>query len=279
MYRLVVSDIDGTLVDGRGHLREETKQAIHRLQAKGVLFTLSTGRNITKALPIARQLDLRLPFFCIDGILAFDRQGGVIRWDAPLKKDQAQALVQMGLAEKTFLEINDGYRYYIFLPEKRHQTFDLFNRPTPLGRMKSYLGGVRYLREKEVLSLLKGTVYQVVLADEPEQIHAAAAAIRAANIDGIEIRDQIWDGFLFLNRKGMGKERSIQVLSRQLSIPQQEIVAFGDDTNDIGLLQEAGLGIAMGNAHPLAKAAADRMAPSNEENGVAVVLGELFETC
>ena len=264
MYRLVVSDIDGTLVDGRGHLREETKQAIHRLQAKGVLFTLSTGRNITKALPIARQLDLRLPFFCIDGILAFDRQGGVIRWDAPLKK---------------VLEINDGYRYYKFLPEKRHQTFDLFNRPTPLGRMKSYLGGVRYLREKEVLSLLKGTVYQVVLADEPAQIHAAAAAIRAANIDGIEIRDQIWDGFLFLNRKGMGKERSIQVLSRQLSIPQQEIVAFGDDTNDIGLLQEAGLGIAMGNAHPLAKAAADRMAPSNEENGVAVVLGELFETC
>ena len=276
MYRLVVSDIDGTLVDKEGKLHPETIAAVRRIQQKGILFTVSTGRNIKKALPIAKALSLTVPFFCIDGILAYDLQQKQIRWGAKLEQSQVEQLIAIGKEEGTFLELNDGFRYYKYLPEKRHEAFDFYNSHTPWGRFKSYLGGVEYVKRPEDLLRHGENAFQVVLAEEKEKAKAVSARVKAAGIGDIEVRDHLWDEFLFINRTGMGKDRSIRVLTEHYGISPEEVVAFGDEKNDLDLLSSAGLGVAMGNAVEDVKACADAIAPTNDENGVAAMLKKLF---
>ena len=74
----------------------------------------------------------------------------------------------------------------------------------------------------------------------------------------------------------MTKATTLALMCAERGIAAEEVLAFGDMPNDVTMLQWAGLSYAMANAHPLAQEAADRIAPGNDEDGVAAVLEELF---
>jgi hydroxymethylpyrimidine pyrophosphatase-like HAD family hydrolase len=79
-----------------------------------------------------------------------------------------------------------------------------------------------------------------------------------------------------MSAAGVTKASTLELLCAELGVGREDVVAFGDMPNDVAMLEWAGTAYAMGNAHPLAKAAADRVAPPNDEDGVAQVLEELF---
>ena len=72
MNKLLFTDIDGTLTNSKGKIPEENIKTINRLADKGIKTVLCTGRNITKSLPVAKELNRNLPMVCIDGILLYD---------------------------------------------------------------------------------------------------------------------------------------------------------------------------------------------------------------
>ena len=82
--------------------------------------------------------------------------------------------------------------------------------------------------------------------------------------------------FLEIVPRGIDKARSLERVLHQYSLRREELIAFGDGFNDISMLQYAGIGVAMGNADERVKRAADRIAPSNNEDGIAQVLEGLF---
>lgn len=82
--------------------------------------------------------------------------------------------------------------------------------------------------------------------------------------------------FLELVPLGIDKARSIAVLSEKLGITREEVAAMGDGYNDLSMIKYAGLGIAMNNAQEPVKAAADYIAPSNDEDGVAIAVERYF---
>lgn len=84
------------------------------------------------------------------------------------------------------------------------------------------------------------------------------------------------DGYLHVQRKGVSKHRALELCLASMGIPWTQVWAFGDDITDAGMLKAAGLGVAMGNAVEAAKAAADRLAAGNDEDGVALVLEEML---
>ena len=75
---------------------------------------------------------------------------------------------------------------------------------------------------------------------------------------------------------GVTKASTLELLCAERGIAPEDVVAFGDMPNDVAMLEWAGTSYAMGNAHPLARAAADHVAPRNDEDGVAAVLERLF---
>jgi HAD superfamily hydrolase (TIGR01484 family) len=88
----------------------------------------------------------------------------------------------------------------------------------------------------------------------------------------LEIRDYLWDNYLFINRTGIKKSYGLQLLCEHFNIPMDQTIAIGDENNDIDMIKMAGLGIAMGNATHRVKEVADEITETNEDNGVSLAL-------
>ena len=74
MYKMLSSDIDGTILNSQGKLIKENIEVVKKLIDKGIIVSLCTGRNISRAVPIAKKLGIKAPIVCIDGILLYDTQ-------------------------------------------------------------------------------------------------------------------------------------------------------------------------------------------------------------
>lgn len=276
MYKMAVTDIDGTLVNSKGKISQKTLDTIQRVMAKGVIFTVCTGRNINKAMPIAKQLGLKVPFVCIDGILIFDPVNNRPIMDMRMSKEHVKRFVELGIEHKTFIEVSDGYKYYKHIPDKSFEKFDFFNKHTLMGRAKSYMGGIRYVKNPTDLYKINSPIYQVVLAADKPKSQELAKMIRESGYQNVEVRDFIWENYLFINHSGMGKSRGIKILCEHFNILPDEVIAFGDENNDIDMLELVGMGVAMENAWDGVKAVADYVTESNDNDGVAKALEKFF---
>lgn len=273
---MALLDIDGTLVNSRGNLSIRTIDTIHKIQKNGIITALCTGRNIPKMLPIAKKLNITVPVACIDGTFLFDPVSCVISNDLYLSEKEVTEILSCGIHLDAFIEINNGYQYYKYIKNKSLYRFDLYNKHTIFGRMKSFLGNVRYPKSIDFVYKVPGNIYQVVFAAEKEVIEQIHENILNLCLKNIEIRDSIIDGFLFVNRKGIKKSRGMNLLCQQYSVHPQEVLAIGDENNDIDMLESAGIGIAMGNASSFVKSFADDITLTNEEDGAAITLEKYF---
>ena len=277
MNKLLFTDIDGTLTDSKGKIPEKNIKAINRLADKGIKTVLCTGRNITKALPVAKELNINLPMVCIDGILLYDVENKRTIHDMLMEKSQAIEIIDIAEKFGVFAEASNGYKYYKHIHSKDQLKFDFFNSHTPLGRFKSYLGGIRYLNSYSELKKISGGYYQVTIGCEESIKKEIIEEIKSKGFENIDIRDNLWDGYIFINQKGADKSRGIDILCKEFGISPKETVSIGDDLNDLGMLEFCGTGVAMGNATDKVKQAADFVTLTNDENGFVLACERFFD--
>jgi hydroxymethylpyrimidine pyrophosphatase-like HAD family hydrolase len=86
----------------------------------------------------------------------------------------------------------------------------------------------------------------------------------------------MWGNQFFITAKGVGKAEGLRILCRHFNIAPGEVVAIGDDDNDLDMLEAAGVGVAMGNAREHVKAVADYVTETNDNDGAAAALTDLF---
>ena len=154
--------------------------------------------------------------------------------------------------------------------------YDVFNEHTFLGRIKSYKKGVRYPKKIKAFEKISGTLYQISLGGNDEQCAQAKKDIDDMKLLNVEARDNVFKNYVFINHIGIGKSRGMRVLCDILDIKTEEVIAIGDEMNDIDMLEEAGLGVAMGNASDKVKEYADEIADTVENDGAAKILEKYF---
>ncbi|MGL4789851.1 MAG: HAD family hydrolase, partial [Anaerotignaceae bacterium] len=264
------------LINNKGQVSQRTVDTINKVSQLGIPTTLCTGRNITKTLPIAKRLNLKVPFVCIDGILLFDPITQKPLNDMSISRSHAEKIIEIGKEYNTFLEVSNGYKYYKHFPTKAHIKYDTFNKHHLMGRISSYLGGIRYVKDPNRLLDIEGTIYQSVIAAPKDIAKEIAQVIRQEALEKVEVRDNLWQEYLFINHEGMGKARGVKLLCDHFKINPKEVIAFGDERNDLDMLEFVGCGVAMDNAQDSVKEIADKTTLSNEFDGVAVELEKLF---
>ena len=276
MYKMAVCDIDGTLADSKGNISQKTVETIKKINSSGGIVTLCTGRNITKAMPVAKKLGLTIPFVCIDGILLYDPVKMQPVMDKPVEKEIIKKIAAYGKEKNMYVELSDGYKYYKYFPTKEHIKYDIYNKHTFFGRIKSFFGGIRYVKDISGFEKIDGHLYQIVLAGDEKQCENAKNDIEKMQFENIDVRDFIIDNFLFINHTGIGKARGAKPLCDFYGFSMDEVIAIGDEMNDIDMLEEAGLGVAMGNATDKVKKYADIVADTNDNDGAAKILEKYF---
>lgn len=275
MYRLAILDIDGTLVNPQGYITEKTLEVLKQVQRTGAIVTLCTGRNIRNTLPIIKKTGITVPFSCIDGTLLYHPVEKRILKEYCLTNEEVQALLHIAASENVFVEASTATAYYKYIKTESLWQYDIYNQKGFLGRMKSRRKGVHYLSRLNQFEKVEGPIYQLAVAGQSAVLAQMKQRIRQ-EIKNIEIREHILPGFLFLNRPEVKKSNGMKMLCEYLQIDIQEVVAIGDEMNDIDMLEMAGLGIAMANSTERVKEAADEVTADNTQDGVALALKKYF---
>jgi 5-amino-6-(5-phospho-D-ribitylamino)uracil phosphatase len=272
-YRLLAIDIDGTLMNSRDELTPGTRAALVRAAAAGVQVVLATGRRYRRTLPLVEPLGIDGPLVTASGALIKDpldhRTFYQAEFDLDLLREICRWIDRVGfdplLCADTFHHNFDFYHavearkirrwelaeYVELNPGDGRLLTEMIDRP-PRGVFLAFTFGTR----EQMLEL-----ESILLATFPGRLSTHV------------LRSPRYRGFLVeIVPAEVSKWSAVRRLAQAWNIDESEICAVGDDVNDLAMIRAAGLGVAMGNAVPEVKAAADRIAPTHDEDGLVQVV-------
>ena len=261
--RLIASDVDATLLPNGGSISSRTRAAVRACAERGVTFTIATGRWYPTARRIVEALGQE------SGVMIVANGGAILDLDGnPLMEwslDPADAAAVYRIARRYPVDLLAYARGALYWLETQNPTAHREeSRTTDDGRFR-YVCGDPEAFEREGL---RAPYKMAVDCDDP----AALAALREELIvAGLDVTSSHATNLEILS-KGMGKGAAVRALAEKLGVRREEIMAFGDNTNDLDLLAAAGWPVAMGNAADALKAVARVIAPRDTEDGVAQII-------
>ena len=267
-YKLLVVDIDGTLLNGKGHVSAEDKRAINKARRAGIIVSLSTGRAAQSCLPILKRLGLDGYHVFFDGALVWNPESGDEVYADPLDSEVVKEAVDFIHRNDIDFELYSVTHYFI-----EHETW-----ATDIHRgffnLQPTLVDFTDLWRKE--RLIKGGL----ITRSPQE----AAKVRNFYINFEETlkfsvaRSPAYPGVEFTNvlTPDVSKGKALEALVGHLGIPLGEVAAIGDGTNDIPLLSIAGLSFAMENAPDEVKAVAKYVTLDVDHSGLAAAINRFL---
>ncbi|MBA3944935.1 MAG: HAD family phosphatase [Herpetosiphonaceae bacterium] len=257
-YRLLALDLDGTILSPTGELSSAVQHAIADTQARGVRVTLATGRTFTATLPFIKLLDIHEPVICYQGGLLIEPVTREIYHHAVMPNDLAVEAVQLLLTMQLPVVVFIDEIQYIaaYGPE-----INEYNALHP--------EGVHIVVEPNLAGLVATTAPLKLLFIAESDVVTQALAELVVHFAGRLTALRSHANFGELTPLGVSKGAALQQLAQRLGIAREEVIAIGDQENDLPMIRWAGLGLAMGNAIPEVQAAAKAVLPPVWEDGVA----------
>ena len=287
-YRLLALDVDGTLLDRDGALRPSTATAVARAAAAGIRPVLCTGRRYRRARPIAERLGLDAPLVCNSGAIVKDPAGHRTLWRADFDPDLLAAALAV---------FRDHGEPVVSFTDRAPDEPDFLVEHAPIGRPEfdDYVGQNREHAGFEpgwpARAGVEARVGPVAGGHDPfppsAHFHLCAIGNRAAMLAfervvvgrlGGRVRTFVQKSPRYVGtmceliRHDASKWAAILHLAELWGVSPGEIVAVGDDMNDLPMIAGAGLGVAMGHAPKPVLAAADLVTGNHDQDGVAMLV-------
>jgi phosphoglycolate phosphatase (TIGR01487 family) len=231
--KLIALDMDGTLLNNKGQISEANRHAIKAAKDKGVFVVLSTGRSLITSREHADSLELSSYLVTVNGSEIWDEERELVERNL-VKSDLIEWMWELTKQHKTnYWAISTKRNWHNEMPEDLH-TFEWmkFGFDTDDDAIRETI-----LKELQAKGQFE---------------------ISNSSLQNIEV-----------NPAGINKAKGLGIVCSRLGIEMTNVMAMGDSLNDMSMIKEAGLGVAMGNAQDILKEAADWVTATNEEDGVA----------
>ncbi|MFI8436576.1 HAD family hydrolase [Streptomyces sp. NPDC079020] len=261
-YALVATDLDGTLLRPDDTVSPRTRAALALAASAGARHMIVTGRSVPGIRELLADLDYRGPAVCGQGTQVYDAGSRRMLCSVPLDRELADAALGKIEAEVGAVSAavdQDGE--------------DGLTLIEPGYRMPHT--GLPAVRVDHRAALWAAPVVKVLVRHPELGDDALAAAARAA-VGDLATVTVAGPGTVELAPYGVDKGTGFALAAEALGIDPAHAVAFGDMPNDLPMFRRSGHRVAMADAHPELRAAADEVTLSNEDDGVAVVLERLF---
>ncbi len=265
MIKLVVSDMDGTLLGKDSKISPVNEKAILEIQKMGVPFVLCTGRIYSAVEPYADYLGLTGPVIGCNGAIIKNHGTGEVLFSNAMKPDVVNRVVDIFRKYDHYFHFYDEDTVYA---EKRGPLFEYIEM------MAQKMGDTRIKTKLvEDVKVLIGNSVDVLkmgfnLVDEEVSPRIVEEVREIKGLTVVQSAPSLMD----VMNEGVSKGEAIKALAELFKLSTDEIMAMGDNDNDIEMLKTAGVGVAMGNAGDHVKAIADDVAVHHEEDGVAWAL-------
>lgn len=259
--RLVATDLDGTLLRADRTISGRTRETLARVAASGVQIVLVTGRPPRFVDALARELDLTGAAICANGAICYDLANRSLLEHHPLPAPDAARIVRtlLGAIPEVTFAVERGLSYGC---EPNYLAIGQHTQP-----QDELVADALTLCAEPVTKLIaRHPIYPA------EQLYALAASVVGEQAHVTFSGPHIIE----ISSPGVNKAAALERLCARLGVARSEVVAFGDMPNDATMLEWAGLGVAVANAHPEALNAADTVTLTNMEDGVAHMIDQLL---
>ena len=269
MIKLIAIDMDGTLLNSKKELLEETKQYFKNFHNKNTetLLVICTGRPESGIRPYLKDLGyLEENHYIIsqNGANIYESQTGKRVMDAFVDSKAIQKWIELGKTHGISV-MGAGVDYYYSFDEDPTEWMEF--------DVKLVSGKLKRIPTEESLNT---DFYKILLMGDEEQLNEFETYIPEAWRDEFYVvRSQKY--LVEVLTKGVNKAFGVEKLAKELNIQSSEIASIGDAANDIEMLEYSGLAIAMGNASEEVKAIADIVTDTNENNGVIKAIDRLIQ--
>ena len=266
MYKLIAMDMDGTLLNDEKKLTEENIKAIKQVKEKGIFTVISTGRPISGVKPYLNMFEHGdIDFLvCNNGAVVYDVIQDKIIHEEHFKRSEIEEIIQMAddleislhfLDSNQLITHNNPINKYIIL-DAYLSDMDIFTKTPSALANHEHIHKALFTADSEMLN------HKTQLL--PQWFVEKYNCVRS---------DEMYFEIL---KENVDKASGLKKIMRSLEIDRENVIAIGDQQNDIQMLNLSGLAIAMHNASPLVKEMADIICPDNNSSGVSQVLSDIF---
>lgn len=265
-FRVIALDLDGTLLNSAKQILPESITALQQAMARGIKVVLATGRHHSAVHPIHQALSLVTPVICCNGAYLYDYQQQTVLAGSPMTQAQANAVLDLIEEAKidALLYADDCMFYHT---ATRHVV-----------RTKAW--GAQFPADQQPVFQQVSSLRQVVNQAEQlwkfalthtdtQQLHRLTAQLQQA----LEVvAEWSWVDQVDITRKGNRKGRRLNDWVTAQGLSMQQVIAFGDNYNDLSMLENVGLGVAMAEADAAIKERCGLITGSNNEPSIANVI-------
>ncbi|QXB55911.1 Cof-type HAD-IIB family hydrolase [Aeromonas sp. FDAARGOS 1415] len=262
MYKVVVSDLDGTLLNKQHQISPRTRDTLHRLVEQGVKFVVATGRHHVDVRSIRDALGLDIYLITSNGAVVHDKQDQLV---------YNQALPENVAAELIALERDPSIHLNVYYGDEW-----LVEEELPWLLQFHHDSGFTY-RLADLANHPMDRINKVFYIGDHEKLLKIEAHLNQQYGDRVNVTFSLPD-CLEVMHAGVHKGNAVRAVLEQHGLEMSQAVAFGDGMNDFEMLSMVGRGVVMGNAHDRLKLAltGHEQTLSSDEDGVAVYLEQLF---
>ncbi len=257
-YKLIAVDVDGTLLDSSDRITEKTKDAIRLCKEMGVIFTISSGRPVQGVEKLNKILNLDTPFITYNGAMVVLGKSKRILYEQKLSASNANSVIKLG----------DKWGPTMFVWADNILYSNDINERT---KNYSKLANTEPVFFKDLTEITGNGVSKVLWYDEIDNINRFNDKVGKYISNEINYHTSK-PMFLEFVDKNASKAIAMEKIGEHYKITRDEMIAIGDGLNDLSMIEYAGLGIAMGNAHESVKNKAQYITLSNDEEGVAYAI-------
>lgn len=258
-FRLLVFDIDGTLTNDKKEVTKRTRRALSRAHDEGIAMALASGRPVCGVMPLASELGFNRDgdyVIAFNGGQIYDVGAGRMIFERTLTI--AEAVMAYELAKSMGL-VTVSYKGDVLMTEDPKDEYVI---------LESNINNMDIVRTADFREALDFRPVKCLIVGEPGRLKECEQRAQAELGAGLSIYRSA-PYFLEIMPKGIDKGSALSKITGSTGLIRQEIMAFGDGMNDLSMINFAEMGIAMENAEPEVKLAADYVTLSNNEDGIA----------
>lgn len=274
LYRMVAIDLDGTLLSNDGRVSPRNKAAVHKALRAGLLICFATGRNYTESQTILDAVEHYDTAVFVGGAMVIDTKHRKtlhrMGMEPKLAREVSGLMESMGHAALALQDTQvAGYDYLVTADVQLNEATRTWMEVT----------AAKVQRVPRLGEHPHDCTIRIGIVASRQETEGVRVALEKRFAEGIVCHSLYVPSYgvevLEVFDPSVNKWEGIQHIARQHGITPEQIVAIGDDVNDIAMVSRAGLGVAMGNAKDELKAVAKRVIRRNDEDGLAEFLEEL----
>ncbi|MGL5436452.1 MAG: Cof-type HAD-IIB family hydrolase [Lachnospiraceae bacterium] len=274
--KVIIMDVDGTLFNSEKIISEKTKAALLSAQEKGVRLILASGRPTTGLISLGQELMMNEHnglFVSYNGSKVVNCQTRETLFNEPLSIEAGKQVLEHMKGFQVYPMIDKGN--YMYVNDVFADLITWNGRDINIIQYEARNGNFLLCEQADLTSFLDYEVNKILTAGDPDYLQQNYKAMMEPFKDTLSCMFTA-DFYFEFTAKEIDKAKALDTVLRPMGYEPEDMIGFGDGMNDLSMIKYVGTGVAMDNAVPALKEAADYVTASNDEDGIAKAL-ERFE--